>query len=137
MAYEFDGTDLSNNEGTTLAVQLAAGTAAPTTVTLATGGAAQFSNITLPAVFTLAGAAETETSAIEVVRVTAFVGDVATVSARALYGTTAQTWAVGSKFDFRLLGDHVTQVQDAVNDLESNTTPSRAYGYLQLSEQYQ
>lgn len=94
----------AENLSSTIATGINIATAPPFTVDVQAGLGAAFNAVSKPYYVVLAAAAETETSAVEVMEVSSVAGDTLTISARAINGTSAATWATGSKIQARMVG---------------------------------
>lgn len=125
MAFTFHKVAGAENIESLTTTVINSGDAAPFTVAVSTGTGAQFNGVGFPQLITLALAAETETGAnsvVETVEVSGCSTDTLTISVRALAGTTARTWPIGSKIGIRLSSEHIEELQDALSDtIPANT----------------
>lgn len=88
-------------------------------VSAGTGASFRTSNFLI----TLALALETESGvngAVETFLCVSRSGDTLTLSNRALFGTTAQTWPIGSKVQMRLSSGHIQQLQDGISGINAD-----------------
>lgn len=95
------------------------GDTTPFTIGVSSGSGALFNAVGFPQLITLALIAESETgvnSVVETMEVSSRSTDTLTISARALAGTTARTWPIGSKIGIRLSSEHIEELQDALSD---------------------
>lgn len=129
------GAATLNNAGTTLTSTLGSGVAAPTSATV--NDASIFAGATLPIYLVRAPQAETESSPIEIFEVSAIVSNTLTISARAIGGTVAATWAIGDKIEFRLTGDQIDELQTEIAALSAGSTGARAANFFNFNESLQ
>lgn len=121
-------TDNAENKGSTLAVAILAATAAPFTLTVASG--TPFANTTLPFILALAPSGETDSSSVEVMEVTARPGaNTLTIAQRALNGTTAQNWSVGDKVEIRMTGYNHEELVDELETLQIAHPASNVFAW--------
>lgn len=107
----------AENISSTIATGINIATVAPFTVDVQAGLGATFDLVSKPYYVVLAAAAETETSAIEVMEVLSVAVDTLTISARAINGTAAATWAIGSKIQIRATGAQAEEVTTNLNTI--------------------